>query len=368
MISSLTIQNFRCFEHLTLSQLKRITLVVGANNSGKTSLLEGIFLLLGANNPEISLRLNAWRGIQQFASNWEETWGWLFYGKRTAATIELTANTQEGFEQGLTIKLTPPREFEVTVRAQNELPLSSGKAGARGTPENSKRMTLGMEFSDLVLEYRDSTGQKVTTRASFTPDGSIRMEHAKISGLRRGIFLHTHARNFKENAEQFSKLKASGHEEQVVEALRSVEGRLKGLDILVVGGDPVVHADIGLGTPVPLPLMGEGFNRIFSIVLAIANFPEGVVLIDEIENGLHFSALQKLWRAVHEVAVKTDVQILATTHSLECVQAALSAAEGQANDEICVQRTQAVNGRIEAIALTQETLTYALENEVEIRK
>ena len=88
MIESVAIRNFRCFKDLTLHDLKRITLIVGENNSGKTSLLEALFLLLGARNPDISLRLNAWRGIQQYASNWEETWGWLFYGKQMAAAID----------------------------------------------------------------------------------------------------------------------------------------------------------------------------------------------------------------------------------------------------------------------------------------
>jgi hypothetical protein len=180
--------------------------------------------------------------------------------------------------------------------------------------------------------------------------------------------MHTHARNFTEMAGQFSKLKAAGRDSQVVKALASVERRLKGLDILVIGGEPVVHADIGLGTPVPLPMMGEGFNRIFAIVLAIANFADGIVLIDEIENGLHFSALEQLWGAVHEMAVKTNVQIFATTHSMECVRSAMSAALAQKGGSICVQRTQPINGSVEAVALTEDTLTYALENNLEIRK
>jgi predicted ATPase len=365
MISSITIRNFRCFKNLTLHDLKRVTLIVGENNSGKTSLLEALFLLLGANNPEISLRLNAWRGIQQYASNWEETWGWLFYGKQTAATIELFAQNETKFEQGVSIKLTPPREFEVSVRGQSDLPLATGRPGN----ETGKPVKFGVELSDLILDYHDSGGQKVTTRAMFTPDGSVRIEQAKIAGLRRGAFVHTHARNLKEDADQFSKLKAAGRDAEVVAALANVEKRLRALDILVIGGEPVVHAHLnGLPTPVPLPMMGEGFNRIFAIVLRIANFPNGVVLIDEIENGLHVSALEKLWSAVHDMAAKTDVQVFATTHSLECVRAALVTSSSSNQDGICVQRTQKVNGTVEAVALKQDALAYAVENNLEIRQ
>ena len=243
--------------------------------------------------------------------------------------------------------------------------MATGKGGG----DSGKAVKFGVELSDLVLEYHDSGGQKVTTRAMFTPDGSVRIEQAKIAGLRRGAFIHTHVHNLKEDADLFSKLKAVGRDGEVVAALTNVEGRLRALDILVIGGEPVVHAHLnGLSTPVPLPMMGEGFNRIFAIVLRIANFPNGVVLIDEIENGLHVSAMEKLWSAVHDMAAKTDVQIIATTHSLECVRAALVTSSADNKDGISVQRTQKVNGTIEAVALKQDALAYAVENNLEIRK
>ena len=91
-------------------------------------------------------------------------------------------------------------------------------------------------------------------------------------------------------------------------------------------------------------------------------------MIDEVENGLHVSALESFWSAVHDMAAKTDVQVIATTHSLECVRAALRASSAENQDGISVQRTQKVNGTIEAVALKQDTLVYAIENSLEIRE
>lgn len=61
------------------------------NNVGKTSLLEAIFLLLGANIPDLSLRINMFRGIEQFTNNYETMWGWLFNNKKIDNIIELIA-------------------------------------------------------------------------------------------------------------------------------------------------------------------------------------------------------------------------------------------------------------------------------------
>lgn len=368
MIESAILKNFRCFEDLSLKRLRRVNLIVGANNAGKTTLLEGIFLMRGAHNPDISVRLNAWRGVQQFATTWDETWGWLFFGKRTDAMIELSARNDDGSEETALVKLTPPREFEVTVSGQDELPLSSSRASNnQATEQRGRRIALGVELCDLMIEYRDSSGHKFTTRAMFTPDGSIRVEQARSPHARKAVFLHTHALNFKEHAEQFSRLKAAGAQDAVVAALRSVDERLKSLDILVIGGHPVIHADIGIDRPVPLPLMGEGFNRILAIVLGVMSYPGAVVLIDEIENGLFFSALEQVWEAVRRAAVAADVQVFATTHSRECVFTANSVFQKENADDLSLIRLQYVDNKLEAVQFDANHLAMASEMGLEVR-
>ena len=84
----------------------------------------------------------------------------------------------------------------------------------------------------------------------------------------------------------------------------------------------MIWGDIGLPELVPLPAMGEGMTQIAWLVLAIASMPDGVVLVDEIENGIHHSVLPDVWRAIDEAAKQFHTQIFATTHSFECVMAA----------------------------------------------
>src|SRR5262252_1091413 len=89
MFTSFALKNFRCFRELQIEPLERVNLIAGKNNTGKTALLEAIFLQLGPHIPALSLRLNTWRGIEQVNVDAEELWGWLFFGRRIDETIDL---------------------------------------------------------------------------------------------------------------------------------------------------------------------------------------------------------------------------------------------------------------------------------------
>jgi AAA15 family ATPase/GTPase len=128
-----------------------------------------------------------------------------------------------------------------------------------------------------------------------------------------------------------------------------------------------IHGDIGMPRLVPIPFMGDGVKRVLSIVLAIASASGGVVLIDEIENGLHYSVQKQVWQAIAEAARRLDVQVFATTHSWECLA---KAHEAFAEDEVYDfrwHRLQEVRGEIQVVSHDREMIEAALYNGVEIR-
>jgi len=160
-----------------------------------------------------------------------------------------------------------------------------------------------------------------------------------------------------------------GKQDMVRDALRVIEPRLQRLAVVVQAGMPVIHGDLGVGTMVALPLMGEGMTRLFSLVVGIGNAPDGVVLVDEVENGLHHSVLPKVWRAIAEAARQFEVQVFATTHSLECIEAAHRAFDEDLGFEcdFRLHRLERVNGDIVAKTYDRDALRAALEMGLEVR-
>src|SRR3954452_10370521 len=98
-----------------------------------------------------------------------------------------------------------------------------------------------------------------------------------------------------------------------------------------------------------MALMGEGMVRLLSLVLEITNASNGVVLIDEIETGLHHSVLRTVWRAIGKASRRSNTQVFATTHSWECISAAHEAFLESGHYDLRLHRLERINGDIKAI-------------------
>lgn len=354
MFTSLQIKNFRCFRELKVKSLERVNLIAGKNNTGKTALLEAIFLQLGPNNPSLSTSLDGFRGIGRTRVDAEEVWGWLFFGKQIDETIELLGSYTDHKSCALRIRLVEPE---------------SGMLAPPGTETGTTSTILPSSFTttvwrDLVLEFQDPTGKISPSRVSLSENKESR---ARLAPSPPGIFLHTRSWFPAVDAERFSKLEQVGRQEVVVNALKFLEPRLSRLAVLVTGGVPHIHGDIGIGRLVPLPLMGEGIVRLLSILLAIANASGGTVLIDEVENGLHHSVLIKVWKAIAQAARQANVQVFATTHSYECILAAHEAFSNHDPYDLRLYRLERVDEDIKVVAYDQESLEVSLEEHWEIR-
>ena len=112
-------------------------------------------------------------------------------------------------------------------------------------------------------------------------------------------------------------------------------------------------------------------TRIVRLMLAIANSPGGVVLVDEVENGIHHSVLSKVWKSIATAAERFDTQIFATTHSYECIEKAYEAlgAEGFRFHRITtrnvVDNTSITPSRF--TTYTSEMIETAMRHYMEIR-
>ena len=110
-------------------------------------------------------------------------------------------------------------------------------------------------------------------------------------------------------------------QELVLTWLRMLDPRIQDLAYVSKGGDRLALLKFQGQSRIPLHSQGDGLTKLFHIALAVASSPGGVVLIDEFENGLHWSVQEKVWTAVAKAATQSEVQVFASTHSRDCIEA-----------------------------------------------
>jgi len=362
MLKTLTIQNFRCFEEISIEPLERVNLIGGKNNVGKTALLEAVWIHHGYYNPELSVRIEGFRGIDSFKAN--EFLSGLFSGFDRRKTIRISGKDEAG----------TTRTFRITSndRDSSSRPLRTTRTSKQPTEEGSairqsnQQLTVSGDAS-IEMRYASSTGFKAQARAFVAND---RIDFQRFAGAREpeAIFMSARRRDTPEElAERLSNLDIQRTEMELVRFMSSIDNRVKDVSVQFKAGKPMIFADIGLSLLVPLPLLGDGISRFLGLALAIANAQGGKLLIDEIENGLHYSVLPDVWAAISELARKYNVQVFATTHSHECVLAAHRQFQKGSEYDLRYHRLEWVKGRLVARTLDRETLDATLERGVEYR-
>ena len=160
------------------------------------------------------------------------------------------------------------------------------------------------------------------------------------------------------------------HEREVVEALRVVDPRICAASIVAGGASSRVATAIvrsgSFDRPVQLRSFGEGMNRLFAMVLSVANARSGVMLVDEFENGLHHSVQLDAWRMMFRSAVGLNVQVFATTHSRDVVDAFQEAAAESPEEGVLVRLTRRGDDIIPMVA-DEDELATATRHGIEVR-
>lgn len=125
--------------------------------------------------------------------------------------------------------------------------------------------------------------------------------------------------------------------------------------------------DIGKPQLVRYEIMGDGIKKILSLLASISAAKDGVLLIDELENGLHYSSMDTLWRALIKSAEANDVQIVATTHSYECMASFRRSLSDTVLDKTAVIRIERNDDMHSAVTMNDKELQIMLDNDWEIR-
>jgi predicted ATPase len=325
MLKSLKIQHFKRFKELTFPSFKRVNLLAGKNNTGKTGVLEALLLLIKSNQP--GLLPSTFRNSTNLGSSVENYWKWQFLNRELDVPIRLSTATEEFSEYSILLAArdqNPPPGFRVRGGVDNFLVYMGATRLDQAVPNGN----LGLEVA--AFPARPTEPQKDAT------------DYDRV-------------------------VLKSGGEERLENLLRKIEPRLKSIRSIKPYGASLLYVDVGLPEKIPAVHLGQGFIRLLSIYSELIAGNMQVLLIDEVENGLHHSVLIDLWRGLQHLAETENVQVFATTHSYECIRAAHQAFAETLNYDFALHRLEEVKGEVTVTTYDKETLENSLQSHFEMR-
>lgn len=362
--------NFRGFKHLKLDKLGRVNLIVGKNNVGKTSLLEAlsvyahrgspslIYDILEARDENSRIRTSRVRNRIEIQRRIENI-RFLFYGRRDIKKQSLTISLGPGITQKTLSMSTGWYISETDDQGLRKLqPLPS--------PEFASAENV---VPGLAVKY--GTEAETIYRLERYID-SFRIPISEATGIKY-IYIPANGLDEIEIGEYWDSITLTELQEQVVASLRIIEPKIDGVNLITDSERrdereriPVVKLS-DFDARLPLRSLGEGLNRMLGISLALSNSTDGLLLIDEIESGLHYSVQATMWRLVIEMAHRLNVQVFATTHSWDCIQGFQQATQEAKQEEGVLIRLGRKKEDIVATLYNESELAIVTRDQIEVR-
>lgn len=296
-IPNISINNFKCFKEFKVDSFKRFNLIFGKNSVGKTNLLETLHIYSDMFNSNTIIASFLQRDIP-LNNNLEL----IFHNFDYSKPINIKTTKKElNIYPIESLEIAPLDGIYYQVKNNNgktiKLPLlinSNRKLDNSFIPVNNNFMLNNKTILSSIVNYP-------LFHFSFFNDSNYKENRFKINTI-----------------EGFDKIQNLKMDKIVVDCLKPIIPNLKSIRI---SSDRICEADIGLDRYISLNALGNGILKIFNYIVNALFVQNGVLFIDEIDNGFHHSSLHNLWISLFEVAYKGNIQIFATTHSYECIKA-----------------------------------------------
>ena len=314
MLSSIQIKNFRCFKSLQVKGFKSINLIGGQNNSGKTALLEALLLSFFPSTASVSvLRQFRNENDKLIKTATDKVWNYFFYNQEKEHIIEFTSVFQDGDIRNLELSCT--RDIE-SVLESISTSIGNGKERISDLISSKFSNTLLLNVKGRLL--KDDFNYFLLPDKEDSDIGAIGKTPPNFE---MPPFLHT---SFRLSDNQLSSLFSRAKEQRKISKLNEIlsllDSRIIGSEIDAPGGEPVIKLILNDEQSFPLGMFGDAIRKITELVLVILNTSNSIILIDEIENGIHYTKHKNLWEQLFQI-IDNDIQIFATSHSAEMIRA-----------------------------------------------
>lgn len=363
-IPSIEISGFKSLKHLKIDSFGSINLLTGDNNVGKSTLLEALFVYVSEGNSDVLFRIAGER-MNCFESRLEEDdeytkkifasfftdWK-LAYGNN----ILITSGT------GKSLQIEYVCYYETKVQYVEDI---NSRKQLIGTEQNLSNLSDPEKNEAIMIKYK---GEKQVI--SF--DRARMKLWKRQSDIKNIQFIRTSSYSEEVNARLWDNIALTDLEAEVIDALRIIEPDIKGIAFLE---EPVSSPSSGRRRAAyitycgkegrfPLSVMGDGVNRILSLILGLVNSKDGVCFIDEIENGVYYSRQPALWETISHLVGKLHIQLFATTHSNDCVKSFAESVTGITAKLIRMEKREK---GLKTVDYTAEEVSIAANNDIEVR-
>lgn len=313
MIKDIEISNFRCFEHTKIEGFERVNLIGGKNNSGKTALLEAIFLYSypypnTIHNIRGIIRKESLAVIRAIPKN---AWDNLLFNLDRENIIELKGSQSNQGDKLVKISISDSLKDTVLGISEDWQKLYDFIA-------KNKSVISILNIHTSFDPENDSKDSQLNYFLIASSEGILALPNG---GDEEPVIIDASVnKSLEELSESYTKIVFNEQEEEVLKALQILDPSIKKIESFFLG-EPNLYLKRKETKRLPISLFGEAINRLIEIIITLLLNPKKIIFVDEIENGLHYTAYRDLWKTLFRLAIELDSQIFATTHSLEMIQA-----------------------------------------------
>lgn len=386
-LPSLSIKGFRGIKELSIERLGRVTLLAGKNSVGKTTVLDAVQIYAARGQKYFLSELLESRQEYAIAATDDHNmhrrfvpdFAALFHGRDMSRCARISIGPKSDTGQ-LRIEETSLDDEQIS----NIGDLLSSSI-TRGYTQAFKVVFQDTEqILPWVLPIQGSDAARTVERyggSAYLYSYDLLREAKWLSPigcqpLGPGLLSN------KEIVRFWNAIALTDDEDRAMQALRLIlGGDLERVAVIREDEPSVSYKNVevedhiqrvvaklrGQARPVPLQSLGDGALHLAGVALAMANSRDGFLLIDEAENGIHHSIQPDFWRMVFETAHANNVQVIATTHSFDCVRGFAQAAVECEEIEGALVRIERNDEEMWAVEYSESDLRIAAEQRIEVR-
>ena len=358
-LESFKVRGFRSLDDTRLEDLGRVNVFVGRNGSGKTSALEALYIFFSEAHIDSLIGIAERRGEYDKTENadcWVPTLRHFFTGHSLAIGNDLITFNGDDVKMSFAVGVEdkPLKDDYRVVKPTPMCYISRKKPG----DISSSAFPIGKNGAIDISGYLGDGGYNKPQLPEDVPSVFVSPDGVVPRAL----------------LEMRDDVVSRGAENELAAVLKILDPRVESVGFLsadVKRHEYLVNGMLvglsGVDGRVPVKTLGDGMRRLLIIAMAMICARGGALILDEVDSSLHYSAMTSLWDFIVKAAVINQVQVFASTHSLDCLRglAAVCEQPGDAADAVRLYSFSNIGKKI--VAYPGREVSIAVDNEIEVR-